>query len=587
MEDYIEDYKYNNCFWKKSGTLYTHSDYKYEEYISVGIIFQKLSSKMYEFSEFLGTLKKEYKKPKEPSYTREDGIKVILSSINTLKNEYENLASKIEEIANKILEKKDTYDSKKEATKMCDDAFKKYDTELKKLTMVKKSYYDTMNKVVETFINQKYGKKGENNKSKQDLKNKLKNLEKKKEEYKKVVESVENLRTEYMEEQGNIFADKEEMERECTDELKRYFKEFIKNIEDFNKNIKIKEEDINIIENIDGEKDTQSFAEANKSLMTGPKRNTYKEYAVDINYYTEHFEIIKSKIKDKSPKEVREFQYELSTEITNLLSHFLKEEKTEIIQRIEEISKDLKDNRLSPKEHKYLLDRFQEGYDNFIKWKNEKVGNQEYRKVGKEWDERFLYMHTFLRYFNKKRVESKELNEENFNYLYEAIKKIFELNENENVDYNLCDLAVTLCSTFYKKDPNGKDGKKYINEVIKDISIFQKQGFWVGLTRFALNEEIQKQNKIEDTLKENNITEEKLNNSVIAKLMSISFNIMNYVLDSDLFNRIIYDIFKYCKINEENKKFIVEMLESQIENEKINYLKLDKDLLFSDGKEQK
>ena len=30
MEDYIEDYKYNNCFWKKSGVLYTHSDLKYE-----------------------------------------------------------------------------------------------------------------------------------------------------------------------------------------------------------------------------------------------------------------------------------------------------------------------------------------------------------------------------------------------------------------------------------------------------------------------------------------------------------------------------------------------------------------------------
>ena len=210
---------------------------------------------------------------------------------------------------------------------MCDDAYKKYDTELKKLTVVKKSYYDTMNKVVETFINQKYGKKGENSKSKQDLKNRLKNLEKKKEEYKKVIENVESFRAEYMEEQGNIFADKEEMERECTDELKSYFKIYIKNIEDFNENIKIKKEDINIIENINGDKDTKSFAEANKSLMTGPKRNLYKEYAIDINYYTEHFEIVKSKIKDKSPKEVREFQHELSTEITNLLSNFLKEEK--------------------------------------------------------------------------------------------------------------------------------------------------------------------------------------------------------------------------------------------------------------------
>ena len=55
-----------------------------------------------------------------------------------------------------------------------------YDNELNKLANVKKSYFDTMNKVVETYLNQKYSKKGESNKSKQELNNKLKTLEKKK-----------------------------------------------------------------------------------------------------------------------------------------------------------------------------------------------------------------------------------------------------------------------------------------------------------------------------------------------------------------------------------------------------------------------
>ena len=112
----------------------------------------------------------------------------------------------------------------------------------------------------------------------------------------------------------------------------------------------------------------------------------------------------------------------------------------------------------------------------------------------------------------------------------------------------------------------------------------QKQGFWVGLTRFELNEEIQKQNKIEDTLKEDNITEEKLNNSVIAKLMSVSYNIMQFVLDSALFNRIIFDVFKYCKINEQNRMIVVEMMETQIKGENIDYLKLDKEMLLSMSK---
>ena len=41
-----------------------------------------------------------------------------------------------------------------------------------------------MNKVVEIFLNINYGKKGENTKAKTELKNKMKSLEKKKEEYK-------------------------------------------------------------------------------------------------------------------------------------------------------------------------------------------------------------------------------------------------------------------------------------------------------------------------------------------------------------------------------------------------------------------
>ena len=109
----------------------------------------------------------------------------------------------------------------------------------------------------------------------------------------------------------------------------------------------------------------------------------------------------------------------------------------------------------------------------------------------------------------------------------------------------------------------------------------QKQGFWVGLTRFELNEEIQQQNQIEDTLKEDNISENKLNNSVIAKLMSVSYNIIQFVMDSSLFNRIIYDIFKYCKINPEGKEIIIEMIEGQINGENLNHLELDRKLLLS------
>ena len=586
MEDYIEDYKYNNCFWKKSGVLYTHSDLKYEEFMSVGTIFQKLGAKIREFSDFLDTIDKSYKKPNEPDYSRGEGIQVILSSMKKIKNELMKLYAITNDISNKIFDKKETYESKKPATKMCDDAYKKYDAELNKLKIVKKAYFDSMNKVVESYLNQNYGKKVDKNKSMQDFNNKKKNLEKKKSEYKKVLENVEKLRTEYMEEQGNLFEVKEDLEKESTEDLKSYFQIYIKGLDSFRSNLQFSEEDIKKIENINGEYDCKKFAEANKSLMTGPGRNPYKEYAVDLNYYTENFEVIKAKLKGKTSIEKREFQHKISNEISELLKDLIKEEKTVVIEMIEAYAKDLKENKLSKEGYEFLIKQFDEQYNNFMKWKKDIINDQEFKKVGKDWDERFLYMTTFLKYFNKTRIDSKELNEENFNYLCGAIKKIFDLNENEDIDYNLCDLAVILSSTYYMADPKANKGKKYVNEIVKNATIMQKQGFWVGLTKYQLNEEIQKQNKIEDTLKEDNISEEKLNNSVIAKLMSVSFNIMTFVLDSNLFNKILFDVFKYCKINNENKQFIIQMLKSQIDNEKITYLTLDEDFLLSTEKEQ-
>ena len=580
MEDYVEDYKYNNCFWKKSGVLYSHSDSKYDEFMSIGTIFQKLKPKIFEFSEFLGTIDKYYKKPDEPNYSRGDGIQVILSSIKRIKDELVKLSEVIEELSGKILEKKDTYESKKPAAKMCDEAFKKFDSELAKLKGIRKSYVDSINKVVESHLNQKYSKKGENSKAKAELQAKMKILEKKKLEYKTVLEKVEFYRADYMEEQGNIFAVKEELERESTDELKSYFQTYIKSLNDLSASFQFSDEELKIIENMNGDYDCKKFAESNKSLMTGPGRNEYREYAVDLNYYTEHFEIIKSKLKGKSPTEQREFQREVLNEINTILGDLIKEEKTEAIHKIEEYAKDLKENKLSSEGFKYLIDKFNEGYNSFMKWKEEKVQGQEHKKVGKEWDERFIYMFTFLKYFNRKRIDSKELNEENYKYFCDAIIKILDLNDNEDVDYNLCDLVVILSSTYYVNDPQKKSGKKYVNDAVKHANILQKQGFWIGLTKYELNEEIQKQDDEQNALKENNISEEKLNNSVVAKLMSLSFNIMTFVLDSNLFNKILFDVFKYCKITGENRQFIVQMLETQIATENIDYLKLNKEYLL-------
>lgn len=100
------------------------------------------------------------------------------------------------------------------------------------------------------------------------------------------------------------------------------------------------------------------------------------------------------------------------------------------------------------------------------------------------------------------------------------------------------------------------------------------------MTKFELNEEIQQQKKEEDTLNEDNISQDKINNSITAKLMSVSYNIMQFITNSNTFNKIIFDIFKYCKINKDSKEIVVGMMEAQIEAENLEHIKLNKEMLL-------
>ena len=575
MEDLVvEDYKYNNCFWMRSGLLYSHAEKKFQEYLSIGHFINKFSDITKNYYEELYRLPRYYTRADDDNSTRYQGIKVVLDFTRQIADNLKNLTKKTENLAKIISEKTYAYESKKQIMNMCENDHKKYQDALTKLKAYKENYFDCINKAIEAYITIKI--KGKDKKISQKF---INDIESKRKEYKTQIAKIEEIRVEYMNVQGNIFASQEELERDCTNELKKYLNEYIGFIEETRDKIVFTESDKAILNAIDGDTDNKSFAEKNKSLMTGPRRNLFKEYSQDLNYYMEHFDCIKKEMKNKTQKEIRQFQNQLSQDVSAFLSTIIKEEPNQIHFKILEIAKRLKLNECTEADYQYLETKFQERFDQFLKWKDKNVGNQDFKKVGIEWDERFCYMHTFLGYFNKTRVENKELDATNFNYLCKAINKILVLNENEDIDYSLCDLVVILSSTFYTKDSNSKTGKRYVNEVIKKTSIMQRQAFWVGLTKYELNEEIQQQKKEEETLVED-ISEEKISNSITAKLMSVSYNIMQFITDSKTFNRIIFDIFKYCKISNESKEIVVGMMEAQIESENLTHIKLDKDMLL-------
>ena len=607
MDDYVEDYSYNNNFWMKSGVLYTYSKSKFVEYMSVGKIFDRLSKLSKKFSENIAKAievttrldidivleidkksekkKKSFEGEQERFYiplekpdnsTRSQGIKVLLGYFQRLSNSMNSFYEYFKKMSNDILDKQDGYIIKIDYEKQCDANLKIYKESLNELNTKKKLYYEAINKAIEYHLSHQ-SKPGKNKEKYKEI------IFKRKNEYLAQVKEVEKIRVEYIELQGHVFSTIEEFERNCTNDFKLYLMKVVEKINNLKEDFGFYENEVKILEQMDGGKDNKSFSEKNKSLLTGPKRNLFKEYSQDLSLYMENFDFLKKEASKKNPKELKEFHKKISQEVSNFLNDIIVEEKNDINDKILEYSKKLKENTLTEDEFNYLISKFEGRFKQFIQWKSKnKVETQNYKKVGEEYDDRYCYMQTFLGYFNKTRVENKCLSEENFNYFCKAVEKILELNMNEDIDYALCDLVVILSSTFYMEDQSKKSGIKYAYEVIRDAPIMQKQGFWVGLTKFELNQEIQQQKSEMETLDEETEPIEKLNHSICAKLMSVSYNLMQFIKDSNVFNRVIYDIFKHCKINKGNRDMIITMMEQQIQTENLTHIKLDKELILSE-----
>ena len=69
--------------------------------------------------------------------------------------------------------------------------------------------------------------------------------------------------------------------------------------------------------------------------------------------------------------------------------------------------------------------------------------------------------------------------------------------------------------------------------------------------------------------------------NVVAKLMSISYNLLQFIKDSETLNYSMANIFRNFKISQENKQMIIIMLKTHIELEKINHLTINEEFLLN------
>ena len=117
------------------------------------------------------------------------------------------------------------------------------------------------------------------------------------------------------------------------------------------------------------------------------------------------------------------------------------------------------------------------------------------------------------------------------------------------------------------EDKKDKKEKKKRKSLLSNIKVFRKRS-----------------SNTETETKVDNL--DKYNQLIMAKLMSIGFNIIQFVSNSLILNQALYNIFRFYKLSTPNRVNVIEMLKIQIVSEGNDNLKLDEDLLLNNNLEK-
>ena len=626
--NFLQKYHYSNSFWENSDVLFNHSRNRMKEYEQFSDKIVNISKIINNFSDSLLNASIPEENPEKDDYisTRTNAISCYLKFINKLALLLKSLYKNYEGVASVMKDKMDAYKSRDQFEIICNDNFDKYKTQLNKVNKCKQAYKESAESLVESFLNFKY----KDAKYENEINSKKELMYKKENEYKAEVKKCEDIRNDYINIQRQILDDEETFDFSASDALKDNLIKLMNFHKDFIYNCKASKELIEAIANIDGHKDIQEFSVKNSDIISYPPGTTFSVYNQNLELYL-NFEVIKNILKTKNEIEQRDFKRELSVEVTKFLGDILTKnsEKKQKVERFAEIANNILNKKSNEEECNFVIKEFENCSNNSIEPNRKLSGDKKDITIG-GWDNEFDAIHAFLNIFNKLRQFNKKMEKENFDYFVKINEKIIELidsddkekhknkyREEKEIDYNLCDLLLILSSTFYMTEQKeGKEEKIYVYQKIKHCKLFQKYEFWVNIVKSQLSEQIiaekmseeiedkkdKKEKKKRKSLlsnikvfrKRSSNTEtetkvdnlDKYNQLIMAKLMSIGFNIIQFVSNSLILNQALYNIFRFYKLSTPNRVNVIEMLKIQIVSEGNDNLKLDEDLLLNNNLEK-
>lgn len=626
--NFLQKYHYSNSFWENSDVLFNHSRNRMKEYEQFSDKIVNISKIINNFSDSLLNASIPEENPEKDDYisTRTNAISCYLKFINKLALLLKSLYKNYEGVASVMKDKMDAYKSRDQFEIICNNNFDNYKTQLNKVNKCKQAYKESAESLVESFLNFKY----KDAKYENEINSKKELMYKKENEYKAEVKKCEDIRNDYITIQRQILDDEETFDYSSSEALKDNLIKLMNFHKDFIYNCKASNELIEAIANIDGHKDIQEFSVKNSDIISYPPGTTFSVYNQNLELYL-NFEVIKNILKTKNEIEQRDFKRELSVEVTKFLGDILTKnsEKKQKVERFAEIANNILNKKSNEEECNFVIKEFENCSNNSIEPNRKLSGDKKDITIG-GWDNEFDAIHAFLNIFNKLRQFNKKMEKENFDYFVKINEKIIELidsddkekhknkyREEKEIDYNLCDLLLILSSTFYMTEQKeGKEEKIYVYQKIKHCKLFQKYEFWVNIVKSQLSEQIiaekmseeieDKKDKKEKKKKKsllsnikvfrkrssNTETETKVDNLdkynqlIMAKLMSIGFNIIQFVSNSLILNQALYNIFRFYKLSTPNRVNVIEMLKIQIVSEGNDNLKLDEDLLLNNNLEK-
>ena len=626
--NFLQKYHYSNSFWENSDVLFNHSRNRMKEYEQFSDKILNISKIINNFSDSLLNASIPEENPEKDDYisTRTNAISCYLKFINKLALLLKSLYKNYEGVASVMKDKMDAYKSRDQFEIICNNNFDNYKTQLNKVNKCKQAYKESAESLVESFLNFKY----KDAKYENEINSKKELMYKKENEYKAEVKKCEDIRNDYITIQRQILDDEETFDYSSSEALKDNLIKLMNFHKDFIYNCKASNELIEAIANIDGHKDIQEFSAKNSDIISYPPGTTFSVYNQNLELYL-NFEVIKNILKTKNEIEQRDFKRELSVEVTKFLGDILTKnsEKKQKVERFAEIANNILNKKSNEEECNFVIKEFENCSNNSIEPNRKLSGDKKDITIG-GWDNEFDAIHAFLNIFNKLRQFNKKMEKENFDYFVKINEKIIELidsddkekhknkyREEKEIDYNLCDLLLILSSTFYMTEQKeGKEEKIYVYQKIKHCKLFQKYEFWVNIVKSQLSEQIiaekmseeiedkkdKKEKKKRKSLlsnikvfrKRSSNTEtetkvdnlDKYNQLIMAKLMSIGFNIIQFVSNSLILNQALYNIFRFYKLSTPNRVNVIEMLKIQIVSEGNDNLKLDEDLLLNNNLEK-